>query len=62
MYRTDAGSGAGLAAAGLVGEADAGDDSASGAEPPEQAERVPKAIIALTPTSRLRRDFLMPSA
>jgi hypothetical protein len=56
MYLADSGKDA--AVAGAVDD-DACDDVASVDEPLEQADRVPNAIIALTPMSRVRRCFLM---
>jgi hypothetical protein len=54
MYLADWGKG--VAVAGAVDEAD---EVASVDVPLEQADRVPSAIIALTPMSRVRRCFLM---
>jgi hypothetical protein len=56
MYLAVSGKGAAVAGA---ADDDVCVDVASVDEPLEQAERVPNAIIALTPMNRVRRCFLM---
>jgi hypothetical protein len=56
MYRAEVGKGAAVAG---VDDGDACEGVASVDEPLEQADRVPNAIIALTPMSRVRNCFLM---
>jgi hypothetical protein len=56
MYRAEVGKGAAVAGA---DDGDACEGVASVDEPLEQAVRVPNAIIALTPMSRVRNCFLM---
>jgi hypothetical protein len=56
MYLAVSGKGAAVAGA---AEDDGCDDVASVEVPLEQAERVPNAIIALTPMSMVRKCFLM---
>jgi hypothetical protein len=58
MYRADVGKGAATADVD-VGDGVADVDEDSFVEPPEQADRVPRAIIALSPTRRVRSCFLM---
>ena len=58
MYFADPGKGAAVALA-VVGAVASDVVVASVDEPPEQADRVPRANIALTPRSRVRVCFLM---
>jgi hypothetical protein len=59
MYLADVGKGAAVAGA---ADDDACEGVASVDEPLEQAVKVPSAIIALRPTSRVRNCFLMSPA
>jgi hypothetical protein len=54
MYLADSGNGV---AAAVEDDGDVDADSVD--EPPEHAERVPSAMTALSPTSRVRSCFLM---
>ena len=56
MYLADCGNGVAVAG-GVVTASDVG--VASVVFPPEQADRVPRAMSVLIPTSRVRRCFLM---
>jgi len=57
MYLADAGKVEGVSAA--ADDDGAADDVASVVEPLEQADRAPKANMAMMPTNRVRRKFLM---
>ncbi len=59
MYFADCGNGAAVAGAGLAEVAEASEDSVASFVPLEQADRVPKARIAMTPRSRMRMCFVM---
>ena len=57
MYLADCGNGFAVAAGGVVTASEV--FVASVVFPPEQADRVPRARSALTPTNRVRRCFFM---